>query len=184
MAATQKTKTTGKNRMKPANNNGISNEKKFPMFGIFYSTNLGLCNAKHPSKLMLAVSNFEQFNNFSNLIGSKFSVFTSIFICNKMSLFRNAIFGVIRNSSKKKVVWIYAQRIVAFVTNKYSLWNRAILKNPRSSMRPKCFAPASYFSVTIFGCAANPVPASIFAIFINFNPEKFFKCFKCFHYEK
>ena len=142
--------------------------------------NIRMGNTLDLGNLSLIKSFFRKTLYFFNVFPRQFSIwviFTSKFIFFNMSFvstFFNHILVIIIKRSKKKVVWIYAGRIVAFMKNAKSFWNLAIVNYPRSSMCLKkfyVFLSRRNLAITFRLFTAKPNPTSF--SFFNFLKESY-----------
>jgi len=76
-------------------------------------------------------------------------------------------------SSKKEMAGVYARWIVAFMADIHALWNGAICKFPRVTMREGLFAVYAKCSISDAILPPRPNPASVVE-FGNIKPETMF----------
>lgn len=97
-----------------------------------------------------------------------FSYFNHIFRCQFCppvsfsvghSMFPCGVLGVGFRSANEQVTGANAGWIVALMKNVKSIWNFSVFKNPRDSMGFVQSAPEPKHAISMFICAANPVPA-------------------------
>lgn len=86
--------------------------------------------------------------------------------------FFHRVSNIISACSEKKMVWVYARSIVAFVTRKQSLWNWTVSQNPRHAM--SLFLRSTKRSISE-PSRSRPFPAIIWTALIYFFPESFLK---------
>lgn len=107
---------------------------------------------------------------FKNLNFTEFCAVRSFPKC--ISLFLCTIGHIILLSSKEQMVRINANRIVAFVASKKSIWDFSIFKSVRKSVGRMISLVEPKVSIATRPQSRSPKPASIFAGgFINAIPE-------------
>lgn len=111
-------------------------------------------------------------NNFSNLFFSKFGA--RVIFPKRNSAFPSSVPHVVCVTPKKQVIWSYARRIIAMVTNKFAFRNISMCDHPRRS-------GSNYFflelinkkgSISFVRFCSNPRPASV--TFYDTLPESYF----------
>lgn len=140
------------------------------------SRNLSLAEAKLFSQLILKI--FPAFIQNTNCFYLTFRSFcSSVFLSCRpsaagYSAFFSSVLQIIFGGSKKQMIWIYARGIVAFMTNKKSIFYWANTTFIRKSVSALCsFSTKLKKSITIFVFGSGPNPAII--RFLNFIPESF-----------
>lgn len=95
---------------------------------------------------------------------------------NYKSTLRNAIIGVVGLSSKKQMIRIAARRIIAFVKNLHSWWDRSVFQSPRKAMGQNwSTSMGPNPTVTIVGAiVSDPRPTFTGFAFSNLLPKSFF----------
>lgn len=93
----------------------------------------------------------------------------------RRSSFLNSICYIVFECSKKEMLRIDTKRMVAFMTNQKSFWNRPIMDFISYSMRSQSRASSFSFhdySISISFCGSNPIPTTIG--FFNVFPKPLF----------
>jgi len=103
-----------------------------PALSIDNFANALLWQAEHVAYFGLRKSSGVKLPYFTNLVFCKL-VIVMLFSM-RVSHFCKHVFVVVVASANKKMVDIYAPRIVALVKNKQSIWNRPVVPNPRYAM--------------------------------------------------
>lgn len=83
---------------------------------------------------------------------------------------------IISLTSKKKMIWIHADLVIATVTNasavkSFTFWNRSKMNFPRNAVRNIVAGFCEKLTVTVKGCAGSPKPAAF--RFIHLCPKSF-----------
>jgi hypothetical protein len=92
----------------------------FPCFVMYYFTNVRLMHTEFLRQFYLRSAILIRISNCLNDVFGQLPVEHFSF---RLSVFRNFIGDVVRVGSKKKVCWIYAARVIAFVKNMDAVWN-------------------------------------------------------------
>lgn len=143
----------------------------FPCFIFNNCVNSGLMNRKNYGDVFLSKQIcFIKLNNFKNFIRCQFVART--FFSNRRTFPISHIGTILFRCSKIKMFWIDASSIIAMVTYKKSVWNIAIMKLIRKSMRTIQFAINSYIAISFFAFPANPFPT--IRSFLYKFPEPFY----------
>lgn len=79
-------------------------------------------------------------------------------------------------SAKEKMVGSDARRIVTFMKNMQSVWDRTVMNFIGYAMRPiaMLYAPIPHFAVSLFRFTASPIPASV--RLFGLGPKSFCCC--------
>lgn len=98
-----------------------------------------------------------------------------------LSLFAPHIARVIKGCPEKKMLWIHAAPIIAFVTDINPIRYFSMMDLPRNTVRNNGFISIVSFcinlAVAIVSDARLPFPAVAFVSDLHFKPESFFKSF-------
>lgn len=94
----------------------------------------------------------------------------------RLSALSTAIFVVVFSGSKPKVIWSNASRVVAFVKDAFSVWNRTPKQYPRSNVGENASSVGQSRvnpPISISGYPRHPEPATIG--YSNLGPESTWK---------
>lgn len=145
-----------------------------PSNSINYTTNATTCYAYDASYGVLGFTFFMKSANLHN----SFSIYDSSWICfaSSFSSFLRRVSAVVSVCSKKKVIGIYARRVVALVKNMQLFWKMSVINYPSNSGRYFAFGfPRGKDSVSILGFESRPIPAGV--CFVNESIKPFvFQC--------
>lgn len=111
--------------------------------------------------------------NFNNLFFCKSC--TRMFFSEIMSKFFNFIHNIVDIFSKPKMIWSYAQSVIAMMKNLHSFWNSFMSDDPRNTVSCTRITTTSKVSITMTKLNSFPNPAGV--SFINIFPKSCFKFF-------
>jgi len=100
---------------------------------------------------------FDKFSDFKNFFFGEFGC--SVGFSNTLSAFRYFIGNVVRMCPKKKVIWVDAPPIVAFMANYKSFWDRAVCYFVGKSMDECLVIPECKPAVPIWADSISPLNA-------------------------
>lgn len=78
------------------------------------------------------------------------------------------IFGL---STKKKMIWIAARRIIALMACFHAIWNWTKMNFPRSTMRQIYLIIAAMTTIAVLVSSSCPLPAFIWTLFVYLFPK-------------
>jgi hypothetical protein len=152
----------------------------FPGYTPEHVRNMTLRNAVDFGKFILILTGGATLAYFNDLGSGKDSAFVSFaavvwFVWTfGLSTFADHIVNIIEVCAKKKMSRIAAELIVAFMQNMQVVWNRSICQGPSNTVRTLWSAIYRHCSITVTACTGLPVPAIIWALFVDSGPKAIF----------